>query len=249
MHLIIVCCHGIWLGGPSAGADESEWLLAPFQRGEAATFVLHAKEGVRLLREAGSGTSLVFSGFLTTLIGPTRRETTLSEAQSYANLALENNHWTTTTTTTTTAPQNILLEERALDSYHNILYSLTLFHSLHALWPDSITVISHAFKLPRLRAHCEAIGFRSVTFVGIDPPALSSDAEAGGGGIAAALDDWARDPHGRGPVLSAKRRARNPWSVWQGVFPQGAADSGCLLTKGWGEDETLVDEAPRPWAQ
>ncbi|RCI16847.1 hypothetical protein L249_1880 [Ophiocordyceps polyrhachis-furcata BCC 54312] len=244
MHLIIVCCHGIWLGGPSAGKDESEWLLAPFQKGEAATFILHAKEGIRLLHEAGPEASLVFSGQTADstvkrpnkarnkpLRSPELRKPSLPEQPLDDNDGNDNNQ-----------PPPILLEERALDSYHNILYSLTLFRARHAAWPDSITVISHAFKQPRLRAHCEAIGFPSVTFVGIDPPLLFDT-----GGIAAALDHWARDPHGRGPVLSAKRRARNPWSVWQGVFPHRLG-SGRLVTRGWGEGETLVDEAPRPWA-
>ncbi|KEY72140.1 hypothetical protein S7711_00151 [Stachybotrys chartarum IBT 7711] len=243
-HLIIVCCHGIWRGGPSAGRDESEWLIADFQRGETDTFIEHIRAGVAALAEDPDGSVLVFSG------GPTRPETPLSEAQSYADLAAAHSHFHQLP-----RPGAILIEDRALDSYHNILFSLTLFHATFAAWPRRITVVSHAFKRPRLvDGHCAAIGFppTRVAFVGVDPPGM-----AGGGlgeawkGVGRAVDDWSRDPHGRGPTLRGKRRGRNPWGVWQGVWGAEVDEevkrrSG-LVVAGKGEEETLVDDAAKPW--
>lgn len=75
--LIIVCCHAIWLGGPSNGELESEWLIESFQTGEAPTFIKHIETGIQLL-SANENAILVFSG------GPTKQsQTQLSEAQSY----------------------------------------------------------------------------------------------------------------------------------------------------------------------
>ncbi|KAL6415461.1 hypothetical protein AUP68_02020 [Ilyonectria robusta] len=61
-HLIVVCGHGIWLGGPSHGSDEAEWLIADFQRGETDTFIEHIKAGVTCLADDRAGSVLMFSG-------------------------------------------------------------------------------------------------------------------------------------------------------------------------------------------
>lgn len=144
----------------------------------------------------------------------------------------------------------ILLEERALDSYHNVLFSLTLFHTRFGYWPQKVTIISHAFKKPRVvDGHCVAIGvpLERVSFVGIDPPSLK-EKEGAMVGVTEAVGDWEDDPHGRGDKLASKRARRNVWGTWQGVFEEGIYESrkGGLRTIGHGKMESLAD-GERPW--
>lgn len=185
---------------------------------------------------------------LTTPSGPTRKETSLSEAQSYANIASANSHWELPV-----SASRILVEERALDSYQNILFSLTLFYSRFLTWPEHVTIISHAFKRPRLiDGHCGAIGLplERVTFVGIDPESMKTGEKQGAiQGVKMAVGDWESDPHGRGDKLRGKRKGRNPYGVWQGVFEEGFEGQGTsrLVMKGEKDEETLQDDATRPW--
>jgi hypothetical protein len=66
-HLVIVCGHGIWLGGPKDGWDESEWLIEDYKAGETPTFIEHIKAGVRVLSQNRRAV-LTFSGYVTALL-------------------------------------------------------------------------------------------------------------------------------------------------------------------------------------
>ncbi|RKU44373.1 hypothetical protein DL546_002845 [Coniochaeta pulveracea] len=267
-HLVIVCGHGIWLGGAKKGWDESEWLIESYKAGETPTFIEHIKAGIRVLTHDNRAV-LVFSG------GPTWKETKLSEATSYYNLATANEYFGLLPDSQELAEAGrILVEERALDSYYNILFSLVLFWRTHAVWPEHVTIVSHAFKKARLvDGHCAAIGFPldRVDFIGINPPGIEETPapdQGGNGGLALSehaasvkaavmtgvsqtLDDWVKDPHGVGEVLAGKRRKRNPWSIDQRLFVNDneRRQSGVqtrILDDG---TEALADGKVQPWAQ
>jgi dihydrofolate synthase len=141
----------------------------------------------------------------------------------------------------------VLVEERALDSYYNILFSILEFWRHWATWPTFLTIVSHGFKRVRMvDCHCGAIGFplERVKFVGINPPNLppeflaveevgsdamnlatvpstaevSAEKAAAMKGARDVIGHWNNDPHGVGDILAGKRKARNPHGTVQLLF-------------------------------
>lgn len=201
---------------------------------------------------------------LTVASGPTDASTPLSEGRSYANLAAANNYWGLLGSSP--APSDIPArshplspiplhprvecEERALDSYQNILFSMIQFWRSTSRWPSSLTIVSHAFKRRRLvEAHCNAMLFpiEKVHFVGLNPPGVPDvvDQEE------KAVIEWLEDPQGQSHSLKSKRARRNRWGVSQSLFvdEEERRRSGIatkLLEDG---EEILIGEGPRPWGQ
>ncbi|KZF19071.1 hypothetical protein L228DRAFT_242102 [Xylona heveae TC161] len=219
--LIIVCCHAIWLGGPSNGWDESEWLIEPFQKGETPIYIEHIKAGIKALSQAPAGSLLVFSG------GPTKAAAgALAEGQSYLNLAQANEYFPKTTTTTIDQSA-VTAENLATDSYQNVLFSLLLFRRLRGFYPTRLVIVSHEFKRARFTdLHCRAIKWplERVEYIGINPPPevtppdtlVAAEAKSGFG-------LWKSDLYGTGKILHEKRVKR----AWKAADAYGVVQYIC----------------------
>jgi len=264
-HLILICCHAIFMPGPANGLSENEWLLAPFQHGETPTFIEHIKTGLRLL--ANDPESLiVFSG------SKTRPETELSEAQSYLNLCEENDFWGILDgfqldEKKNRAKNRILLEEQALDSFGNLLFSVINFWRKTGNWPGKITVVSHEFKRARFEElHVKALRWSrgKFEFVGVDPGYMleespesdtSRTSEVREGERERGFGAWEKDLYGAGDELRGKRWKRNCWLVGQDLFVSEEERKKSAVRTKWVEceeggmrflEEVLLDEE-QPW--
>lgn len=137
--------------------EESNWLLKPFQRSNAATgkpgehetFLLHIQAGVNALRR--QETVLVLSG------AKTERDAPSSEADSYRDILL---HCFGDSEVVQQAMMDgrILCENAATDSYQNLLFSLIAYYGVKGEWPRMITVITHSFKEARFLVRVVRIG-------------------------------------------------------------------------------------------
>jgi hypothetical protein len=200
----------------------------------------------------------------------TRKNVKVSEARSYYNLAIALQRLELLGPSSPSIKDNprILLDELALDSYYNILFSLIEFWRSTATWPSQLTIVSHAFKRHRIvEGHCASIGFplEKITFIGVNPPDLPMSFQSSGGqptvtspastkaeemkGVRAAEEQWAADPRGVGPLLAGKRSRRNPWNSSQELFrsEEERRRSG-VDTELVNGTESLVEGGRRPWA-
>ncbi|KAI1608947.1 hypothetical protein EDD37DRAFT_132812 [Exophiala viscosa] len=234
-HLIIVCCHAIYIGPDSF--NESDWLIEPFQKGETDTYIAHVEAGVKELAK-DENALLVFSG------GATKRDRTeKTEGEGYLNVALERNLFGLETSPPSLR-QRMFVDRFATDSYQNVLCSLIQFPlsvaeyqrrlsteggddpghvsaamgpKVDVVFPSKLTIISHEFKRSRsLNLHLPAMRWgenRETHYVGINP---SFDAvkmaEIEVGDRLRGYGAWEKDLYGVGELLSRKRAVRG----WEG---------------------------------
>jgi hypothetical protein len=200
--LIVVAGHAVYVGKDLSSADKDEnWILKSFQKGEPSCYIEQVKLGVELA--ASQPKSLVvFSG------GQTRLEAgRKSEAQSYYILADQFTWWQKTE-----VKNRATTEEFARDSFENLLFSIARFRECTGNYPQSIEVVSWAFKRERFDLHRQTIRWPGDAqhykyHGGRNPDNLNGSLK----GEAKVLAAYKQDPFGTEKPLRSKRDRRNPF--------------------------------------
>ncbi len=227
--LVIVAGHAV-LRNPALPHLDSSWFLLPYQHGEGSSYQAHVRAGVELAA-AEPGAALIFSG------GPSRTESgPLSEAQSYALLA-EHQDWFGYPEVRT----RTLSEERARDSFENLLFSLARFKEFTGRYPVHLTMVSWAFKEKRFHLFRSLIRWprERYTYCGPnDPPQVAASIAAEERTLAL----YQADPYSAGAELRAKRELRNPQRNFHGYLLSCPELAGLMTHQG-----PELFAGPLPW--
>ncbi|KAF5345270.1 hypothetical protein D9758_008499 [Tetrapyrgos nigripes] len=205
-HLIVVPCHAVWLGGASEDRNlERLWLLEPYQQGSGRlkAFFQHILKAAQLALE-DTRSLVIFSG------GQTRPAATITEGESYLQLALQADVFHISFSSVIRATS----ENYALDSFQNLLFSIARFHEYTGRYPQKITVVGYEMKRRRFtELHREAIRWPTDRFfyIGIDPDDGPEErANAMDGELQNGFIPYTKDLYGCHTQLVFKRLLRNP---------------------------------------
>ncbi|XP_031265858.1 uncharacterized protein C57A10.07 [Pistacia vera] len=203
-NLVMVAGHSVYTSSCGKIDKEDSWFLEPYQKypGQAASFVTHIEEGVKIVAE-DEDAILLFSG------GETRKDAgPRSEAQSYWTVA-ESKGWFGKEES---VKWRAMTEEHARDSFENLLFSVCRFRELTGTYPHNITVVSYDFKEGRFsHLHRSAIGFPESRFFYSGTPASSTSREAALKGEAFVRSQFEEDPYGCSGSLRRKKVGRDPF--------------------------------------
>ncbi|KAF8499596.1 hypothetical protein F5888DRAFT_1683725 [Russula emetica] len=202
-HLVIVPGHAIWIGAREVDAEvEDSWLLASYQKGRRrpTVFRTHISRGSQIATEDPRAL-LVFSG------GHTSPFSATSEGESYLRFARATGLLPSEDMFT-----RVTIEDAALDSFQNVLFSIARFRELTGVYPTRITVVGHDFKRRRFEGlHRLALRWPKLrfTYEGIPLGSEADEREAAAGELANAFSPYAKDLYGCHAPLSQKRAGRN----------------------------------------
>lgn len=148
---------------------------------------------------------LVFSG------GKTKPECDTAEGFSYGQVLLHDRNLHGPGIREAILEKRVVAECWATDSYQNLLFSIIYFWEKVGRWPETITVVTHAFKQDRfLDCHAGAIRWpqNKIRVQGINPPFTKQELSQVTAFEAKCREEWLLDPYGIGETLARKRQQR-----------------------------------------
>ncbi|KAL4420761.1 hypothetical protein ABPG75_010417 [Micractinium tetrahymenae] len=231
-NLVLVACHSVYTGLDYTHADEkSSWFLLDYQKvpGQTNSFVEHIQLGVREAA-ADPDSLLLFSG------GKTRKDAgPRAEGEGYWLVAEAAKWWGNPQ-----VRERAFTEDKARDSFENLLFGLCRFYELTGRYPEFIVVVGYEFKQRRfLDLHRAALRLPTDAFRYEGTPALNTAAIQGEEATAAAFE---ADPYGCHGQLAAKRAQRDPFAAG-GYNGDWCPDMAELLTY----CGPKVFDGPLPW--
>ena len=202
-NVIVVAGHSVLKYAHGNVRENESWYLEPYMEipGQADTFVDHIKSGIELAANDPLSILLFSGGTTKVKAGP------MTEAQSYWTVA-EQLDWFGHEG----VRHRAFTENFARDSFENLLFSICRFNELTSDYPETMTVVSYAFKEKRFSGlHRGALRYpeQRFRFVGSDyPEAYLARASEGESKV---FSKFETDPYGVHGELKSKLFARDPY--------------------------------------